>query len=377
MLENMDSDLQRAYDVLNDATCAEDVFGDLVDREQKLTTEQVLEREYRKLAAIADPDLYKGSPNDKDVASDLQQKLDSFYRQAKLRLADGMYGQAQRKPRLMNPGHVAFETGKRRYYLGDPIAEGTIATVFDGECAYGDDFAGRVAVKIAGAASDNELMARELRTLKLLHAGNGAQRKHLPILLDSFRTDDGRAGSVFRYLEDCYDLVAVRDNPRYQAGVDQKDMVWMLNRLLSAIGYAHSLGVVHGNIEPAHVFIRPRNHNAFLIDWSWSAIRPKETGDNFLVETPGYSAPEVARKRSPTPAADLYSIGKCMIFVLGGNPETNEVPDTVEEPIARILKYLVLDSPRQRAQDAWEMWHILDKTVRELWGPKKFREFPM
>lgn len=354
-----------------DAVCAEDLFGELSSGERQ-PPETVLIQAYNHLATIVDPELYKGSPNDKELAQDAREHLDQFYERARARLADGIYGLKPNGNSLRKPGRLAFKTAKREYYIGEPIAEGTIAIIYDGECAIHDEFAGQIAIKIVNDVSDNELAWREARTLKLLHGGNGPQRKHLPVLLDRFQTDDHRVGLIFRHIGESQDLWTIRERPEYREGVDRKHMVWMLNRILSATGYAHNMGIVHGNLEPAHFMVRGRDHNVFIIDWSWAALSPAKTGDQFKIFTEHFSAPEVKMHGPPHPASDLYSIGKCMIHVLGGNVETNEMPDVVEPKLQRFLRYLVMDSMAQRPHDAWDQWRFLDSLVRELWGKKRF-----
>ncbi|MFA5359177.1 MAG: protein kinase [Patescibacteria group bacterium] len=370
----MDIDLQRVYDIIFGSVRAEDVFGDLIDRQNKTSKEQLLEAVYADLAAIVDPKKYT-YPDDREFAADAQFKLKTFYEKAKEKLASGFYGATANPSIHVSRGRPAFATEKRSYYLGQPIAEGDIATIYVGDCVMGDDFAGRVAIKIVNDPADNDLARNEIRALTELHSKKGAQRKHLPILLDNFLTEDDQVGLVFRFLDDSYDLLAVKE--KYPRGVDRKHMVWMLNRLLSAAGYAHNWGMVHANIEPSNLMVRPQNHNLFMIDWTSAVIRPAETGDTFKVYNPEFSAPEVKEGGPATPASDLYSIGKCMIYILGGNVEDNTMPDTVEEELQRFIHFLVLESQGGRAQDAWKMHHKLISLVEGLWGPRKFLVFSM
>ena len=267
---------------------------------------------------------------------------------------------------------LAFKTEKREYYISEPLAEGTIATIYDGECAMNDEFAGRTAIKIVNDAADNECLMREARIITALHAGNGAQRKHLPVLLDRFKTSDGRLGLIFRHIDESQDIWTLLDRPEHQRGLDRKHMVWILNRTLSAAGYAHNLGIVHGNIEPAHLMVRGRDHNIFLIDWAWASVSPVKTGDQFKIFTEHFSAPEVKAKGQPHPASDLYSIGKCMIHLVGGDVETNTMPRSVEPKLQRFLHYLVTESMAQRPHDAWDQWRYLRALIVELWGKRTF-----
>jgi serine/threonine protein kinase len=370
----MDSDLKMVYDLIAEAICAEDVFGDLIDPAGNSSQMALLERSFTGLSETVNPELYKSFPNDREMAEEARDKLRLFYEKAKDRIEIEVYGQ-KRNNVMINYGRPAFQTEKRSYYLGEPIIEGDLATVYDGECVMGDEFAGRVAIKIISDPADNDLARNEIRALKLLHSKGGAQRKHLPVLLDHFVTDRDQVGIVLRYLDNCYDFSSVKE--KYKKGVPEKHAVWMLNRLLSAIGYAHSLGIVHGNIDPSHLMVRPKDHNLFILDWSYSITDPKHTGEGFKVLNEKFSAPEVGQRKPPLPASDLYSIGLCMIDILGGDVEAKTLPDNVNEELQKFLKFFCLNSPQQRAQDAWQMHGQLETLVVRLWGPKKFLVFNM
>jgi serine/threonine protein kinase len=375
----MDTDLERAYNLVTEAVCAEDVFGKLYDpNDRAKKPEQVLEDKYQALVRITDPDIYKGSPEDKEFALEARERLGKFFEKAKLLLEGGFYGARRNDARPRHASKVLLTTAKRQYNIdiNDVVGEGTISTVYGGSCVIGDDLAGKIAIKIADDEEHNDLIVRERRALSLLHAKNGRARQHLPVLLDSFQTTDARAGSIFRHLDEFLSLTQMRDRYGGPEEERQKHMVWMLNRALGALGYAHSAGIVHTNVEPEHLLFRIRDHNLCIVDWSWAAIEPARTADGFKIATERFSAPEVKEKKSPTPAADIYSIGKCMIDFLGGNTETNEMPDHVEDEIQRLLKYLVLESRHQRAQDAWQMQSFLVKVIERLWG-RTFRAYPL
>ena len=212
----MDAELERVYNLLTQAVCAEDVFGELNEGRPLAET---LEERFLKLQKVADPEPYN-FPDDKELAFDANNALRRFYEEAKRMVAENLYGHRDRLPSRRMLNKPTFQTEKRGYYLGDPIANGTISTVFEGECIQRDDFlAGRVAIKIVDQASDNELIWRERRILQMLHEKNGAQRKHLPVLLDHFKTEDDRIGLVFRCLSQCCDLWTLLECPNYRQGV--------------------------------------------------------------------------------------------------------------------------------------------------------------
>ncbi len=258
------------------------------------------------------------------------------------------------------------------YHVTAAIGYGDIATVYGGDMDAADGSRRKVAVKIADDAADNDLIQREVRTLELLTRERSRQRKHLPRLLDSFKTPDGRAANVFAHL-DGYDLVRVRE--KYPDGIPDVHLLWLMRRCLSAVGFAHSQGVLHGNLEPAHILIRPRDHNIWLVDWCWSVVNPAQTGDGFKALNEPYSAPEVAARKAPVPASDLYALGQCMIFAAGGDPAAGSIPDRVDERLVRLLRFFTRASPRQRAQDAWVMYTQLEALRDEMFGGHEFRKF--
>lgn len=267
----------------------------------------------------------------------------------------------------------SIRIGNNAYTPGNLKFQGDLCSVY--EATADNRGAGKtVILKIARRSEDNDLLYNEARILKILWEEQTTHLKHLPHLLDEFKSDRGKRGNVLEYL-DGYDLHAVRE--KYPDGIPQRHIIWIFRRSLSVVGYAHSRGIIHGNIEPAHILIRPHDHNVFLIDWSYAVHRPAESGEGFRALNEIYSAPEVRERRPPLPAADLYSLGKCMVFLLGGDPATNRLPESVEERIRRFIEFFLIPSAPSRAQDAWEMYGRLDKLREEVFGPHKFVEFKM
>lgn len=365
----MNTELQMAYDNIMQAVCAEDIFG-IVEGEKKIIVNAV-KGTYRRISKIVHPDRYNSDVNKREMADEAFKRLNEFYEGAQDKIDNGTYGECLNEEDAKDSGFI-IKTLKREYIISSTLAEGDLSTVYGGDCAGGDDFAGKIAVKVFEDVEDSDLAQNEVKVLKLFQAEPSNQSKHLPVFLDRFKTTDDQQGTILRYI-DGYDLYSVRE--KYKNGIDRKHMVWMLNRGLSALGYVHSKGVTHNNIEPGHFMVRPKDHNAWIIDWCYASINSNRNSDGFKIYNDDFSAPEVKDKKPPLPAADLYSLGKCMIFILGGDIKTNEMPDIVEDKLQRFIKFFVRESPLQRAQDAWEMHEKLNELVIELWGQKKFLEW--
>ncbi len=269
---------------------------------------------------------------------------------------------------------------KGQYEALSVLAQGDLATLYDGRRS--SDGA-RVVIKIADDSQDNDLMQAEVSALRLLRSEPSPQLKHLPVILDQLHTRDGRLGTVMEYL-DGFDLLQVRQ--RLPQGLPAQHVIWLMRRTLNVLGWAHSRGVLHGNVDPAHIICRPRDHNVWLVDWCYAIVNPARSGQTFRCLNEEYSPPEVAARKPPLPSSDLYSLGKCMFYVLGGDPQTKTLPEQlddagvaapIDERLQRFLQYHVLESPLSRAQDAWEGYRFLEKLRQQIWGPHRFIELSL
>jgi hypothetical protein len=272
-----------------------------------------------------------------------------------------------------NPKRVEFAitTEKATYQVTTTLARGDIATVYGGHTRGTQQ---PVALKLADASSDNDLLQHEARVLGLLLAEPHKTSVHFAPPRDQLRTGDGRLGTVFDHL-DGFDLTAVRDRCRRRGepGLPARHVVWVLRRCLAALGWAHQNGILHGNLDPAHILVRPHDHMVWLVDWCWAVVNPAKTGQGFKALNEVYSPPEVAARKNPTPASDLYALGKCAIHVVGGDPATKTLPEAGMDPkLARFLRYLCVESQGGRPQDAWELYQQLERIRQQIWGKHEF-----
>ncbi|MDC0716360.1 hypothetical protein [Nannocystis bainbridge] len=357
---------------------------------------RALADELRRWSTVAAPERYGGNPDAQDLARQLQRQLHQLHAEALQRLSSGPSGpaatvqsgpatlQQDRSPAAL-PAHASADPGPYRAAappppglrvevagvireFADHLGDGDLAAIWR---AAGDDGDPCVA-KVALAAADNDLLFNEAEVLQRLHAGDPRQRDLLPRLHDRFFTADGRAGNLLGLVEGL-DGAALR--ARLPEGVPPEHIVWIARRTLSVLGHAHERGVLHGNIEPAHIIVRPRDHRVVLVDWCYAIVEPARTGQGFRAVHDEYSAPEVAQRGPPTPAADLLSVGRTLAFLLGGDPLSLDLPAHVPDPLQRFVRYLARPSRQQRAQDAWDMYAELERIREAVYGPHVFREF--
>ena len=388
-------ELRRLDKLLSDARVPADVFMALRDR--SLTGEarrKALVAEHARWLAIANPERFMGNPPAQDLAREMVARLGELLRLASAELETAEVGAAlepavvepaavevaeaavEAPPRWRAPedAAVGFEVvaGVNRYRLDRQLAVGDLATVFAGRCVEGPRAGAEVVAKVASDRADNDFVVAEIQALRLLQQGDARQRGQLPELLDLFHGGGGQAGVVLNLIEG-FDGEALR--ARFPDGVPPEHLIWIGRRLLSVVGHAHKLGVLHANIEPAHIIVRPRDHHVSLIDWCYCVIEPGRTRQGFRVYNPDYSAPEVAQKQAPLPAADLYSVGRCLLYLAGGDMASGDMPVAVPDRLQRLIKYLTRGSALQRAQDAWEMFGELERVRAAVYGVHRFVEF--
>lgn len=354
----MDLTLPNLLNLLRSATGPADVFGALVGDQQA-----ALKRRYRELVTIAHPDRNQGSI---DAANEACKALQEWHATAQRQLAQGVYGLA---PRIS-------ATTKLHAYLGyAPPLQGDLCELFPAEAA-GE----AVLLKVARLARNNDLLQAEAQALRKIDRALDGQltRAHFPTLVEHFllRTaaGDQRHTNVLRAEAGYVSLAEVLQ--AYPNGLAPADAAWMFNRILTALGVAHSLGIVHGAITPAHVLVRPADHNGMLIDWCYSV----PAGEPLKAITPPYAAdypPEVHARQPATPATDLYMAARCMTRLLGGHPATLELPKSVPRPIRSLLSACLLPSAQRRIDDAWHVFDDFHEILGRLYGPPQFRPFAM
>jgi serine/threonine protein kinase len=322
---------------------------------------RALDEELGRLSQVLDPARFPGDTETQTAARRIAAELLALHAAAL---------QPPGQPRPVTTQGFTVTTPRGTYAVESSLAEGELCQVYVGRCRDGEHAGERFVLKLARDPADNDLVTDEARALQLLATGGGPQCKQLPALLDQLAVD-GRAGNILRHIEGV-DLVTVRE--RFPDGVPPRHAVWMVRRLLSVVGYAHSVGILHANIEPSHVLVRGRDHFVGLIDWSYAVIEPGRTGMGFKVRNPLYSPPEVAERKPPIPSSDLFSVGKVMIHLLGGDAAAGTMPASIDERLQRFVQFLLRPSAIQRAQDAWETFEELKELRTAIWGPVSFEE---
>jgi len=212
---------------------------------------------------------------------------------------------------------------------------------------------------------------REARTIARL------DHPHIVSIFDVGRTDDGRLYYVMPYLPNG-DL-STRDLRE-----DEVAIIAVVRALCRALGYAHTLGVVHRDVKPENVLF-DKLDRPLLADFGIALATHQSarvTREGSTMGSSGYMSPEQARGHAIDGRADLYSLGVVTYEMLCGDlpfhgPDALSVALAhVEQPVPRLrsarrhwqefIDRAMAKSPSERFQTAAQMEAALDALATQL-----------
>ncbi len=133
-------------------------------------------------------------------------------------------------------------------------------------------------------------------------------------------------------------------------GVSPASFVPMANSLFDAVETLHANDVLHGDIKPGNIILRP-DKSVVLIDFG-SAARLSDLHYDEPTVTPGYSAPErYAPNRDVGAWSDIYSCAATLAAAIVGAPPPDSSSPTTDQ--GTIAKYLDRAAARMGEARQW------------------------
>ena len=272
--------------------------------------------------------------------------------------------------------------GERHWALEKLIAQGEYSDVYTARLArWPTELA---IVKVLRSRPDAEPFDNEWNVLQALQKSEAPGADTFTMLLPqpilhgditggAFR---GQRASVFRWASGFYHTV--EDVMRaYPQGIPPRASIWVWRRILEMLSFIHASGMAHGAVLPAHLLVQENEHGVRLVGYGSAGqlnqkLRAVSPRTNSYYPKPGLSGLTL------TAQLDLALSARCMAALLGGNPETAVLPDSIPAPLAGIIQRIALAKPANGAkEDAWTIREELGEMARQVFGPAQFNPIVM
>lgn len=343
---------------IKDAKCPEDVFGANPAKSFKM------------LSRDTHPDL---NPTNVREATEAFHEVQRMWKLAKDKIDAGTYG--DKKPIIkltvtwkggkLSILEVLRNNGMFKHLLAKDDNHSRLRIV-------------KVASKNYRSFADNEILV--LKRLLQERPVTKGEYSPFPHLLTSFQFPVGKGVRMpaLVLLEPVpEDLVTLETVIKaYPDGLDPRDMIWMLNKLLIICQIATDAGLVHGGLNPSNVWVSPKYHLGYVDGWHFATgVKSKVAAmDPKYVS---YVAPEIANKEPVGPTTDLYSCCRLACALLSGNRPIS-IPLTTPRAIAGLLRAGLLQNQKQRPYDnTAQLYNELEQVFAKIYGPKQFRPFSL
>ena len=337
--------IKEIADILLKSTEPEEIF--------KGETKEDIKKEYRRLAKICHPDLAK--EEEKELAAQTTVLLNEFYEIANKKIEEGIYNIKdqkeiyKRKTPLFN-----FEHKGKEYKIYQTIKEEDVSTIYEG--LVDDEI---IRLKILNEEEDNLLLDNEFKILsELKHLG-------LPTIVSKLKIN-GRNTIIMKKERG----LSIQELKKEYGIIPEEHIFWILERLLSIVGFLHSNKIVHGNIKPDNIIIDVENHNVKLMDYTLSIINANESTSKYKVINDNYTPEYVNSNSKVIPNVDIYAIGKLAINLMGGDIKRDAMPINVSIELRRFIRKLL----NKNSNDAWLLWDELIEIRNKLYGTTRFQK---
>jgi tRNA A-37 threonylcarbamoyl transferase component Bud32 len=222
-----------------------------------------------------------------------------------------------------------------RYEIRSELGRGGMATVYR---AYDPSFEREVAIKVLPRElmHDPQFSERFRREMKMI-----ASLEHPAIVpVYDMGEEAGEPYFVMRYMPGG-SLTQWIEKGR----LSLQDAARIIERLSSALAYAHRNGLVHRDLKPDNILF-DNDGDPFISDFGVAKITDASTSmtGSGIIGTPAYMSPEQAQGEAIDNRSDIYGLGVIIFQMLSGHqPYQASTPmgvavKQVTEPVPDILK---------------------------------------
>ncbi|WP_067833847.1 protein kinase domain-containing protein [Nocardia lijiangensis] len=199
-----------------------------------------------------------------------------------------------------------------------------------------------VAVKLLTADLDEDNRARFFREQRA--AGRLTGHPNIVHVLHADATGKGRPFLVMPYYpRGSLDARIRRDGP-----LELREALRLGVKVAGALETAHHFGVLHRDVKPANILFTDYDEPT-LVDFGIAHFTGGfVTGTGIVTGTPAFTAPEVIAGESPSPAADVYSLGATLFAAITGHAAFER--HSGEQVMAQFVRITAEPAPDLREQ---------------------------
>jgi hypothetical protein len=163
--------------------------------------------------------------------------------------------------------------------------------------------------------------------------------------------------------------------------LDTTTTLSLLRQTAFGLGEAHGAGLVHRDVKPGNILVRPDGSvkiTDFGIAWSARSVALTRTGQ--VIGTPQYLSPEQAEGRLATPASDVYGLGLIGYECLSGHPafegdnavtialkqvqqDPEPLPGALPAGVRELIRRALVKNPAARIADGAAFVAAIDDVV--------------
>ena len=235
---------------------------------------------------------------------------------------------------MIDKGYLLGE----RYRIIDTLGEGGMANVYLAEDII---LQRKVAVKILRLDLQNESQT-QARFQREALATSELSHPNIVSVLD-VGTDHGLPYMVMEYV----DGPDLKDYIRENSPLDLREVIQIMDQILSAVALAHKHNVIHRDLKPQNILMDKRG-NIKIADFGIAVALNQSsiTQTNSVMGSVHYMSPEQTRGGLVTRQSDIYSLGIILYELITGT-----VPFNGDTPVSIALKHAQEPIPSIRKKD--------------------------
>jgi serine/threonine-protein kinase len=216
-------------------------------------------------------------------------------------------------PHLSDILEILREALAGRYAVERELGRGGMATVY-----FAQDIKHQRAVAIKVLDPDLAHAVGAERFLREIEIAGRLQHPHILPLYDS-----GSANGLLFYVMPYVEGETLRSRLDREKQISIEEAVRVTTEVASALGYAHSRGVIHRDIKPENIMLS--TGLAIVADFGIAravggADSTSLTSTGTIIGTPAYMSPEQSTGSPVDGRSDIYSLGCVLYEMLVGEP---------------------------------------------------------